>query len=117
MIYASLNSITTNNLWCTMNYKYEDSGSKNSLNEPQSNHACDTILMNAKLLILFSKIQTDLTHLMAIEIIQQQKVDEPYLTEKFDSNIFRIRRSIVELINLNLIIKSNGSYKVNREFV
>ncbi|MDC0535193.1 hypothetical protein OAO18_05195 [Francisellaceae bacterium] len=100
-----------------MNFKYEHSGSSNNLNDSPSSNTNDTILMNAKLLILFSKIQNDLTHLMAIEIIQRRSVDEPHLAEKFDSNMFRIRRSIVELINLNLIIKSNGIYKVNRDFM
>jgi hypothetical protein len=100
-----------------MNYKYEHPGSTNNLNDSSSSNTNDTILMNAKLLILFSKIQNDLTHLMAIEIIQKQDVDEPFLVDKFNTNIFRIRRSIVELINLGLILKSNGVYKVNNAYM
>ena len=76
-----------------------------------------SIPMNAKLLVLFSQIQIELTHQIAIEILQTKTVNESELSKKFNTNIFLIRRSILELVKLGLLKKLATGYKLNQNIV
>jgi hypothetical protein len=101
-----------------MSHSTASSGNVIDLPCTQSYSVGETILMTSQLLILFSRIQDDLTHLVAIEIIQQNKiVNEFNLAQKFNKNIFKIRRSILELIDFGLIKKCNDSYKLNKSML
>ncbi len=75
--------------------------------------SAEAILMNASLLKIFAEIRDDITHQVALEILQSAAQPEAqHIAHKLGFSDFCVRRALLSLARLGLLNHSDHHYQL-----